>query len=143
MNLFNLFDEAKELDYSHSNGMICVEKMKGPGFFPGCMGTINSVDNLKDLQIMVLGQDFDTAENHKRIDEVKGEINDNTTWSNLKKLLTDLNIDVNKCFFTNAYMGLRPDIKKGSKTKNTGQSPALKEKQNSLHWIVINFLSCN
>lgn len=119
-----LFEEAKKLDYSQSNGMVCVDRMKGPGFFPGCAGTIDNRQNISGLPEMVLGQDFDTEANHKLIDENKGEIDKNTTWRNLKLLLKDLNIDRSDCFFTNAYMGLRPSSQEV--TKNTGQSPAAK-----------------
>ncbi len=127
MNLQELFNDASKLDYGHSNGMTPVEIMRGPGFFPGCTGTINSTFNLEGFPIMILGQDFDTEENHANINVLKGEIETNTTWRNLKKVLVDLELDANKCFFTNAYMGLRPNNKAGSKTKNTGKSPAAKK----------------
>ena len=51
--------------------------MKGPGFFPGCIGTINHDVNIKDVDVMVLGQDFDSLENYKKIDAKKGEIENN------------------------------------------------------------------
>lgn len=35
---------------------------------------------------MVLGQDFETESNHKLINVDKGEIDNNTTWRNLKIL---------------------------------------------------------
>ena len=126
MNLSQLFEESNLLDYDHSNGMIAVEEMRGPGFFPGCTGTIDSRQDITGLRVMVLGQDFDTASNHKLIDKSKGEIDTNTTWRNLKKLLADLKINETECFFTNAYIGLRRDNNKNAKTKNNGTSPAAK-----------------
>lgn len=127
MTLSELFVKSKELDYTQSNGMIPVEEMKGPGFFPGCTGTVDSRQEISGLRVMVLGQDFDTASNHNRIDKEKGEIDANTTWRNLKKLLAELQIKETECFFTNAYMGLRPDDNKETKTKNTGTSPSAKK----------------
>ena len=127
MSLSQLFQESKELNYSHSNGMLPVEEMRGPGFFPGCTGTIDSRQDITGLRVMVLGQDFDTEANHKRIDKSKGEIENNTTFRNLRKLLTELDIDVKDCFFTNAYMGLRPENNTEGKTINTGTSPAAKK----------------
>lgn len=68
MNLSQLFTASKSLNYTHSNGMLPVEEMRGPGFFPGCNGTIESRQDITGLRVMVLGQDFDTEANHKRID---------------------------------------------------------------------------
>ena len=127
MNLSQLFEASKHLNYAHSNGMLPVEEMRGPGFFPGCTGTIDSRPDITGLRVMVLGQDFDTEANHKCIDKSKGEIENNKTFRNLKKLLGELDIDEKECFFTNAYMGLRPDDNKDAKTKNTGTSPAARK----------------
>ena len=117
-----LFSEMQKLDFVQSNGMATIPEMKGPGFFPGCIGTIKHDVNIKDVDVMVLGQDFDSLENYKKIDAKKGEIENNTTWRNLKTLLDDLKIDQPNCFFTNVYMGLRSESK-----KNTGASPASKK----------------
>ena len=117
-----LFNEMQKLDFTLSNGMETIPEMKGPGFFPGCIGTINDNVDIKDVDVMVLGQDFDTLENYNNIVSAKGEIEKNTTWRNLNTLLHDLNIDQANCFFTNAYMGLRSESK-----KNTGASPASKK----------------
>ena len=117
-----LFNEMQKLDFFHSNGMETIPKMKGPGFFPGCIGTIDDNVDIKDVDVMVLGQDFDTLANYKKIHEIEGEITKNKTWQNLKTLLGELKIDFDNCFFTNAYMGLRSDSK-----KNTGASPASKK----------------
>ncbi len=123
MHIDELFKQANALDYSKANGMLKVSAMRGPGFFPGCIGTVKSVDNLDGFPIMVLGQDFDTKANHDNIDELKGEIEKNTTWRNLLQLFKDLELETSKAFFTNAYIGLRPETGSG-KTKNTGASPA-------------------
>ena len=127
MSLFELFEKSKQLNYDKANGMIKVTEMKGPGFFPGCTGTIYSREDISGLSFMVLGQDFDTQANHKQINPEKGEIDKNTTWRNLRKLLKEVGINEKECFFTNAYMGLRPDNNKDAKTKNTGKSPAAKK----------------
>lgn len=126
MSVNELFRKANGLSYDQSNGMISVKEMKGPGFFPGCIGTITADNKLEQFPIMVLGQDFDTEANHRDIIKQHGEIEGNKTWTNLRKLLDELSLDANTCFFTNAYMGLRPSVK-GIKTKNTGPSPAAKK----------------
>lgn len=117
-----LFSEMRKLDFAHSNGMETIPEMKGSGFFPGCIGTVNDNIDIGDADVMVLGQDFDSLENYKKIDAKIGEIENNTTWCNLKTLLDDLKIHQANCFFTNAYMGLRSESK-----KNTGASPASKK----------------
>lgn len=117
-----LFDEMLKLDFTFSNGMKKNCEMKGPGFFPGCIGIISQNVNISEGNVMVLGQDFDTYKKHQEIKPEVGEIENNATWRNLKKLLSDINIDPTKCFFTNAYMGLRSEG-----TKNTGASPASKK----------------
>lgn len=123
MHVDELYNQASALDYSKANGMLSVSAMRGPGFFPGCIGTVKPVNNLDGLPIMVLGQDFDTKANHAKINELAGEIETNTTWRNLIQLFIDLKLDTGNAFFTNAYMGLRPE-ERTAKTKNTGQSPA-------------------
>lgn len=105
MKIKQLFEQANALEYSHSNGMHPVSEMKGPGFFPGCIGTVRNDISLKALSVMVVGQDFDTAENHKNIKDIeKGEVEKNTTWRNLKQLLKEININPEQCFFTNAIL---------------------------------------
>jgi hypothetical protein len=142
MSVTQLFQQANALDYNLSNGMHPVSEMKGPGFFPGCIGTVKETIPLEGLSIMVVGQDFDTEANHKKIDAEKGEIGKNTTWRNLKTLLKSININQEQCFFTNAYMGLRPDSGKET-TKNTGTSPAAQKVQKLLPNSVMNFLKHN
>ena len=122
MNIKELFIKANDLNYDQANGMKKVPVMHGPGFFPGCIGTIEEGIDLNNLPIMVLGQDFDTVEKNKVIIPSVGEIEHNMTWQNLKNLLKEVGLDKRKCFFTNAYMGLR-----GS-GKNYGKSPAAYKK---------------
>ena len=117
-----LFNEMRKLDFNQCNGMENIDVMKGPGFFPGCIGTVNNSIDIRNTEVMVLGQDFDTVKNYGNIDPIKGEIGNNKTWHNLIRLLDDLHIDIQNCFFTNAYMGLRS----GTEVKNTGRSPAAK-----------------
>ncbi len=114
-----LFEKAVQLQYDSACGMEKVTKMKGPGFFPGCTGIHNSESAFQVKFVMVVGQDFDTKINYDKVGE-NGEVDSNITWTNLKKLLDDINIRKDNCFFTNTYMGLR---KNG---KNTGASPAKK-----------------
>jgi len=117
-----LFEKANQLKYDEHCGMGMIEKMKGSGFFPGCSGLHDEQSDSVNKFVMIVGQDFDTEINYNKLGE-KGEVDSNTTWRNLKKLLNDINIPERICFFTNAYMGLRKD------GKNTGSSPAKKSPQ--------------
>jgi uracil-DNA glycosylase family 4 len=114
-----LFEKANQLQYDEQCGMGIVEKMQGPGFFPGCNGLHDNQSGSVNKFVMVVGQDFDTKINYDKLGD-KGEVDSNTTWRNLKKLLIEINIQESNCFFTNVYMGLRKD------GKNTGPSPAKK-----------------
>jgi hypothetical protein len=99
--------------------MIPVKEMQGPGFFPGCNGFHNHESGFADRFVMVVGQDFDTELNYKKLGE-KGEVESNATWRNLRKLLDDIGIQKHNCFFTNVYMDLRKE--EIGKLKNTGPS---------------------
>jgi len=103
-----LFEEAKGLDYD-SFGMGKLEEMRPFGFFPGGRGTYDKGIDICNKEIMIVGNDFG------KWDElpIEGENKlTNPTWVNLLCLLREIEIAeknsiYQKCFFTNAYMGLR------------------------------------
>ena len=93
-------------------------------FFPGGKGTFGNGNIISDKDIMILGQDFDCEKNLKISKENgKEDIVKNPTWRNLIKVLNELEISVDNCFFTNAIMGVREG------DKGTGKSPAFKHSE--------------
>lgn len=94
--------------------MVHMPQMKTIGFFPGGSGFWEGKGMLAEKDVLVLGQDFgnevtykafETAEANKT--ERSEDPDKNATWRNLLKLLKELNIDPNRCFFSNVFMGLR------------------------------------
>jgi hypothetical protein len=62
-----LFSQLSELQYPSSMQAVCNE-IEGIAFFPVGRGLYNFGDqNLSDKKVMILGQDFDTAENFLKV----------------------------------------------------------------------------
>ena len=68
--------------------------------------------------VMVVGQDFDTYASFNEslakggevlFDEEERSTSSSATWRTLMELLPRFHIPLERCFFTNAYMGLRKD----------------------------------
>ena len=56
---------------------------------------------------MVVGQDFNTVTTYEQALQNRSEIGSSQTWHVLRRLLVEFNIRPERCFYTNAYMGLR------------------------------------
>src|SRR4029077_17009533 len=56
--------------------------------------------------VLVLGHNFWNVRNYEETARKGGEVDRNPTWRELLRLLKDCDIDVQCCFFTNAFMGL-------------------------------------
>jgi len=111
------------------------ELMSGTAFFPGGGGlwTASSTGKLPDLPnagVMVVGQDFHSKagylDSHRRGGEVRHFADGATeshvpTWRSLIELLGNFGIPPERCFFTNAYMGLR-------RSGKTGPFPGIRDK---------------
>ena len=117
-------------DWTYPPGVVPVPQKKIPGtaFFPGGYGLWRERPgaNLPPMplgKVMVLGQDFNNERGYSKALQVGHEL-DIPTWRGagrgrgLLGLLRDANISPRDCFFTNAYMGLRPD-----ESNNTGPFP--------------------
>ena len=113
----------KLADFHYPNSMVIIKnEIKGRAFFPGGNGTFNNDTNLNDKSIMVLGQDFDSLKNYEKSLKLQLEkIETNPTWKNILLFLKELNINPERCFFTNAILGVR------NSEKATGKSPAFKD----------------
>ena len=123
-----LFYKLKISITSYPDGIIQLpdSRIEGTAFFPGGDGLYEH-KNLEKSDIMILGQDFDNEENFEKAKKNRSEITvpkGNPTWNNLKKILdTENKSYMQRCFFTNAIMGLRE-----KSTKNTGRSKAFLKK---------------
>lgn len=107
--------------------------LTGTAFFPAGDGLFKEGNfKLKNhYPIMVVGQDYDNEINFYKVAGLPNQSefeNKNRTWGNLIKILGEENLD--KCFFTNAIMGLR----EGS-SKNTGKSLAFKNDEKSNEFL--------
>lgn len=88
------------------------EPIVGTAFFPGGYGLWRP-DPDQDLppfpvnQVMVLGHDFHSETGYRESLKRGHEAATQPTWRNLLLLLKRVGIAPERCFFTNAYMGLR------------------------------------
>lgn len=91
-------------------------------FYPGGPGLWLEGKSDKWPDIMVVGQDFSTADYYEKMRAGYLRDLDCPTWKNLLLLFKKTNINPCNCFFTNAFMGLR---KEGS---ITGEFSGMKDK---------------
>ncbi|WP_312648946.1 uracil-DNA glycosylase family protein [Aminipila sp.] len=74
-------------------------------------------------KILVLGQDFSTEKYYYDFLNKRKKDTDSPTWKNLIKLFNEASINMQNCFFSNVFMGLR-------KTDSmTGKFPGLKDQE--------------
>lgn len=91
-------------------------------FFPGGRGLWLEENYNEFPDILVLGQDFSTINAYENmVKDLVADLN-SPTWRNLIKLFEEADIDLNKCFFSNVFMGLRDT------EKMTGKFPGFKNK---------------
>jgi hypothetical protein len=124
-------DELPELLYSRINIVEPYPDVVKPvdrminitGFFPGGRGLWQEEESDEVPSILVLGQDFSSAEEYKRWAEKAIAELKSPTWRNLIKLFSEVDIDLKECFFSNVFMGLR------NSEKETGRFPGFKDKE--------------
>ena len=91
-------------------------------FFPGGKGLWLDDNSMFLPDILVLGQDFSTEEWYDEMFNGKEKDLDSPTWINMISLFKQAKIDLNRCFFSNVFMGLR-------RTKSmTGKFPGFKDR---------------
>ncbi len=106
-----LWEKLQEIDY-YPNGVKRIDKMiHGIAFFPGGAGLwlTKPDDKLPPMpinKIMVLGHNFDSEKRYGLSLSHGGENMNGPTWRNLRNLFERAEINLQDCFFTNAYMGL-------------------------------------
>ena len=105
-------------------------RLPGTAFFPGGAGLWmpdGGGDPATDLPpmptggVMVLGHDFYSEAGFARFVARRGESTRGPTWRNLLSLLGRAGVSPERCFFTNAYMGLRAG------SANTGRFPGARD----------------
>lgn len=103
-----LFEQMKMIQY-YPEGVEKVPEMikEKTAFFPGGRGLW--MEEVTDVfpTILVLGHDFSTLDEHKKM--LAGEMSDlkTQTWINMRSLFKEVGIDLKDCFFSNVFMGLR------------------------------------
>ncbi len=107
-----LFEKMKSVEPYPSGVMPLSGRIPGLAFFPGGYGLWG-----KDIHqapppfpvggVMVVAHNFDCETGFDRSLEAKSERSTSPTWGPLTKLLLDAGINLDSCFFTNAYMGLK------------------------------------
>ena len=119
--------EGLETVEPYPEGVVPVpERLSGTAFFPGGMGLWhpNPEDPLPPMPtggVMVLGHDFYSEAGYRRFLANRGESTRGPTWRNLLALLARVGVGPERCFFTNAYMGLRAG------SENTGRFPGSRD----------------
>jgi hypothetical protein len=83
--------------------------IQGTAFFPGGHGLWmeDGEPTFPEGGIMVLGHDFHSVTEYVRSRERGKEDLNAPTWRNLRRLLTEAEVPLQHCFFTNFFMGLR------------------------------------
>ncbi len=105
-----LFDRLSDIEYP--KGVVPVPEMvSGTAFFPGGAGLWREppADTLPPMpfgKVMVLGHNFGKEGDYLRARRVGHERNTDT-WRGLLRLLDNVGIRPEHCFFTNVYMGLK------------------------------------
>lgn len=79
----------------------------GTAFFPGGAGLWLEEESTYFPDIMILGQDFSTRDQHMAMLLGRERDIDSPTWRNFMQFAAQAGLDLKRCFFTNALMGLR------------------------------------
>ncbi len=128
----DLINEIKRNRNYFTTMEIVTGEIKGFSFFPGGKGTYydseespDKSEKISDKEYMILGHDWGTLSYYNKDMNKPESKKDPTdpTCRNLKNLLEQVNIKPENCFFTNAILGVRKDI------KITAKPPAF-EKEN-------------
>ena len=118
-----LFNEIHIVEPYPNKVKPVLEMIDVTAFFPGGQGLWLEDDSELTPDILVLGHDFSTVtEYNKMLASRQNEIN-SPTWRELRKLFQAAGIDLNRCFFSNVYMGLRDVV------SMTGVFPGSKDKE--------------
>lgn len=102
------------------------EPIRGTAFFPGGLGLWleenNPTAQFPTQQIIVVGQDFNSVGAYERAREIGTEVDASAAWRGLRELFLASGVSLDRCFFTNLYMGLRDG------GRETGKFPGARDK---------------
>lgn len=107
---------------------VCVP-IEGTAFFPGGLGLWLPENGtpvpFPSGQIMIVGQDFNSKRAYAEALQKGTEVGPNptATWRELLNVLRLSGISLDRCFFTNLYMGLRTE------KPETGRFPGARDKE--------------
>jgi len=104
-----LFSRLADFDPLPAGIAAVPERLNASAFFPAGTGLWSENPNQLLPQIMVFGQDWGTCQDFIEMRDSGRRDLDTPTWKNLLKLFSSVELDPNRCFFTNAYMGLRTE----------------------------------
>jgi hypothetical protein len=112
MHKTNQLFEALNNVLPYPDGVIAVpEQIPCTSFFPGGTGLWcdkpGVIPPFPVGGVMVLGHDFHSEAGYESLRQNKLNNLKSPTWENLLKFLQTIRIDIERCFFTNIYMGLR------------------------------------
>lgn len=108
----HLFAEMPDIIGDYPTGTEPVwARVRGTAFFPGGSGLWrpdigNRLPPMPEGGVMVLGQDYYTKSGYLEFLTKANEL-ETSTWRELRKLFAAVNLVESRCFFTNAWMGLR------------------------------------
>ncbi|MBP1920418.1 uracil-DNA glycosylase family protein [Youngiibacter multivorans] len=118
-----LFEQTKIIEPYPDKVKPVAEMVNVTAFFPGGKGLWLEDNSNIFPDILVLGHDFSTVDYYNKMLETgQSEIN-SSTWRAMRKLFNDTDSDLNRCFFSNVYMGLR------DADKMTGVFPGSRDKE--------------
>lgn len=88
-------------------------RLRGTAFFPGGSGLWRPTDSdrlppMPERGVMVIGQDYYTKAGYLEFLRTGQEL-ETQTWRELRKLFVESSLSEERCFFTNAWMGLRSE----------------------------------
>ncbi len=107
-----LFQEMRQVEPYPMGVKPIPEQIQSTAFFPGGYGlwlesNSGSLPEFPYEGIMVIGRDFDSEANYRKT--LSNPRNNQTagTWKNITRFFKEIPLPMHRCFFTNAYMGLR------------------------------------
>ncbi|MBP1920280.1 uracil-DNA glycosylase family protein [Youngiibacter multivorans] len=118
-----LYDQISTVEPYPNQVKPVSEMLNVTAFFPGGKGLWLEDNSDVFPDVLVLGHDFSTVNYYnKMLENGQSEIN-SPTWRVMRKLFSEADLDLNRCFFSNVYMGLRDT------DKMTGVFPGSKDKE--------------
>jgi len=113
-NILAWQEEAKHITPPENTGVLAAQGgLPGPAFFPEGLGLQNvSPARAEWPTIMAIGHYFGSKRYRSAID-TRGREDDRRTWLNLENLLRGSDVEIERCYMTNWFVGLHPEKQVG------------------------------